>query len=250
MGRRADIALGLKNDILKALASGKWTIDAVACHFGVSKRSVQRIKKTGVITANRVGRCGPKRKTSMATDRRICRLAASNPNLTLSQHATILSNVGVTTSRCTIHRRLTDKGFRSVVPLRKPRLTAKMRKDRLQWAKQHSTWTSEDWRRVCFSDESSFQCQDAGGRRVWQRPGTPKPTTPTVKFPTKVMVWSVMSYHGTGRLHVIEGTMNAIRSDIDVLDRRLLPKQLIGTVTMTTGYSCKMELPLINPRPQ
>ena len=45
----------------------------------------------------------------------------------------------------------------------------------------------------------------------------------TVKHPTKVMVWSVMSVHGTGRLYIVEGTM---RQDqyLQVLRNRLLPQ--------------------------
>ncbi len=98
----------------------------------------------------------------------------------------------------TVYRRLIERGYKRVVPERKPCLTAAMRKKRLQWARRYAHYTVQDWRKVCFSDESSFQCADAASRRVWHQPGTLKPTTPTVKFPTKVMVWSAMSYKGTG----------------------------------------------------
>ena len=44
-----------------------------------------------------------------------------------------------------------------------------------------------------------------------------------VKFPTRVMVWSVMCFKGTGRLHVVEGTMNS-KKYVDVLKDCLLPQ--------------------------
>lgn len=45
----------------------------------------------------------------------------------------------------------------------------------------------------------------------------------TVKFPTKVMVWGMFTAQGVGRLHVCEGTVNAIKY-IDILERKALPQ--------------------------
>lgn len=47
--------------------------------------------------------------------------------------------------------------------------------------------------------------------------------TPTVKHPLSVMVWSVMSAKGPGRLYVVEGMMNAAQY-LKVLKNRLLPQ--------------------------
>ncbi|GLV33230.1 hypothetical protein CBL_08398 [Carabus blaptoides fortunei] len=45
----------------------------------------------------------------------------------------------------------------------------------------------------------------------------------SVKHPLKIMVWSVISAHGTGHLYIVEGTM---RQDqyIRVLETKLLPQ--------------------------
>lgn len=209
MGKQADIATTKKNDIVKALMSGNYTINEIANRYSVSRRTVQRIRKAGVTQSGRIGKCGTKRKTSQATDRVIHRTVASDCFSTVSKMTATLRNSGIDVSRSTVHRRIKERGFLSVVPQPKPRLTAVMRKRRLEWARRYQHWSVENWRQVCFSDESLFECRNAGGRRVWHQPGTPKPTRPTVKFPTKVMVWSMISTKGTGPLHIVEGIMNA-----------------------------------------
>lgn len=45
----------------------------------------------------------------------------------------------------------------------------------------------------------------------------------TVKHPTTVMVWSIISAKGTGRLYIVEGTMNQHQYK-KVLETRLLPQ--------------------------
>lgn len=45
----------------------------------------------------------------------------------------------------------------------------------------------------------------------------------TVKHPTKVMIWSVISGKGTGRLYVVKGTMKQDQYK-EVLNSRLLPQ--------------------------
>ncbi len=88
---------------------------------------------------------------------------------------------------------------------------------------EHAIWTLDDWKKVCFSDESSFECQDASQPMVWHKLGHPQPTVPNVKFPTKVMVWSVMCHKGTGHLHIVEGIINS-KKYVEVLKDRLLPQ--------------------------
>ena len=44
-----------------------------------------------------------------------------------------------------------------------------------------------------------------------------------VKLPTQVMVWSVMSVFGTGRLYIVQGNMKQEQYKI-VLEQRLIPQ--------------------------
>ena len=134
--------------------------------------------------------------------------------------------VGVIASPQTVRRKLVQAGIFACRPTKKPKLTNRMKKKRLRWARLFKSWTVEDWRRVTFSDESTIEtCQDR--RRFVRRKSTEKDLPAcikqVVKFPEKVMVWSLISAHGTGRLHVINGTMNSLKYR-DVIDQQLVPQ--------------------------
>ncbi len=60
-------------------------------------------------------------------------------------------------SEHTTRRTLKQMGYSSRRPHRVPLLSAKNRKWRLQLAQTHQNWTIEDWKNVCWSDES-FCC--------------------------------------------------------------------------------------------
>ena len=74
---------------------------------------------------------------------------------------------------------------------------------------------------VCFSDKSYFECHDAYQPKVWHKIGYLKPNMPTDKHPNKVMIWSVMSDQGVGRIHIVKGMMNS-QKYISILHDHLL----------------------------
>ncbi|GFV04636.1 uncharacterized protein TNCV_295131 [Trichonephila clavipes] len=84
----------------------------------------------------------------------------------------------------------------------------------LTWAREHSVWTIKEWEKVIFSDESQFcisgNQSSAYVRRRTHEEFNPQCLKPTVKYPTKVMVWSCMFSHGVGRRHFVSGTVKAM----------------------------------------
>ncbi len=51
-----------------------------------------------------------------------------------------------------------------------PLLSAKNRKQRLQFTQTHQNWTIEDWKNVAWSDESRFLLRHSDGRvRIWHK---------------------------------------------------------------------------------
>lgn len=79
---------------------------------------------------------------------------------------------------------------------------------------------------VVFSDESTIQVLDDRIQTVRRRSGEQfkaECLKKTLKFPQKIMVWGAISWHGTSRLHIVDGTMNQDKY-IKVLETRLLPQ--------------------------
>ena len=118
-------------------------------------------------------------------------------------------------STSTIRKRLLRSGLRGCKAKKKPKVSEKQRKARIAWAKEHLNWTSEDWDKVIFSDESTFTIQNhAGNNFVRRRPHeafSPQCILPTIKYPTSVMIWGCMASNGIGKLHICEGMMNATK---------------------------------------
>ncbi|GFU50908.1 uncharacterized protein TNCV_4461061 [Trichonephila clavipes] len=78
--------------------------------------------------------------------------------------------------------------------------------------------------RVCFSDESTFEILQNKAQFVHRRRGEKFHSDcvlQTVKHPTKIMISSVISGKGTGRLYVVKGMMRQDQYK-DVLQNRLI----------------------------
>ncbi len=69
-----------------------------------------------------------------------------------------------TISEHTTRRTLKQMGSSSRRPHQVPLLSAKNRKQRLQFTQAHQNWTIEDWKNVAWSDESRFLLQHSDGR--------------------------------------------------------------------------------------
>ncbi|KAG1134776.1 hypothetical protein G6F38_013136 [Rhizopus arrhizus] len=88
-------------------------------------------------------------------------------------------------------------------------------KRRLAWAKKYQNWTTDDWRRVVFSDETKVNIWGSDGcKYYWSRPGDPlKPhhIDVTVKHGGgSLMMWGCMTYEGPGyACQIYDGTMNS-----------------------------------------
>ncbi|GFS50222.1 uncharacterized protein TNCV_3261 [Trichonephila clavipes] len=84
------------------------------------------------------------------------------------------------------------------------------------------TWNGQ----VCFSDESTFEILQNKAQFVRRRRGEKFHSdcvVQNVKQPTKIMLWSVISGKGTGRLDVVIGMMRQDQYK-DVLQNRLIPQ--------------------------
>lgn len=108
----------------------------------------------------------------------------------------------------------------------KPLLTTKQKKRRLLWAKERKNWVQRQWNNVIWSDEARFEITVGSQHlKVVRRKNEafrPDCLKRVVKFPASLMVWGCMSAHGVGRLHIVDGIVNANKY-IDILENHLLP---------------------------
>ena len=150
-------------------------------------------------------RTGRKRKSTRRTDRTLMRISLRNRKVISKELARELkesSNVELSTP--TVRRRLLENGLRGCKARKKTHLTEKQRKRRLEWARSHVKWPVEKWRKVLFSDESTFTINNhAGNNYARRRPEEeyrPYCISPTIKHPQSIMVWSCMTANGIGKL--------------------------------------------------
>jgi hypothetical protein len=56
----------------------------------------------------------------------------------------------------TLRRRLLEAGRKAREPIKKQLLTPALKQKRLAWSNMYRSWTSDDWKKVAFSDEYIF----------------------------------------------------------------------------------------------
>lgn len=213
-------------------ASSRKIASLVKCNQSTVVRIIKKYSEFGKIDDK--PRSGRPKKTSVRDDAVLRRTSLADRSLNSTQLTKIWSeatSISVCTS--TVRRKLISFGLRGCKARKKPLLSEKQRLNRLKWAREHLKWTTDQWQRVLFSDESTFNINNhAGNTYVRRFPGeefSPKCIIPTIKHPTSVMVWGCMSSRGVGRLHIISGMMNATKY-IDVLQNKMLRsgKDLFG----------------------
>jgi transposase len=159
--------------------NGGFSHRRVAGHFRVNHsiivRLMQRFRQTENIT-DRL-RAGRPRKTTPREDQLISRRARQRPFNTAGAPRGSLAFGGHISTR-TVIRRLHHQGMRVRRPIKRPQLTLRHRHARFDWSHDHLRWTIRTWRRVRWSDESSFLLRPTDGRaRVWRQRNTSFQTT-------------------------------------------------------------------------
>ena len=100
--------------------------------------------------------------------------------------------------RNTIRKHIWGIGFGNCIAVRKPYLSIAHRKQRLVFACKYKHWAVEDWKKVIWTDKSSFELRKESRRiRVWRKVHKKyedRCLAPTFKFGrTSVMVWGAFT---------------------------------------------------------
>jgi transposase len=207
---------GEKRAIVRALEKGRKRED-VSSDFDISISTLDhlyaRYKVNGTVAT--MPRSGRPRKTTEMLNRVIKRRSAANPFMHCVSICQELSEIqGVQVHPRTVGRRLDEMGLFARNPAKKPFINNRNRLKRLKFAREHLHWTSDDWAKVLWTDESKFCLYGSAGRKYVRRPSgkrnDPKYLKPTVKYGGgSVMVWGCFAREQVGPVVRIEGIMDA-----------------------------------------
>ncbi|DAZ98244.1 TPA: LOW QUALITY PROTEIN: hypothetical protein N0F65_011712 [Lagenidium giganteum] len=201
-----------------------------------------------------------------ATSCIIVRTVKANPRMSANAIVAMLEkDHGVSVAPQTVRNRINESGRNGRASRKKPYLSKKHKRIRLQYARAYASYTVEDWKKVLFSDESSVEKHGNSGRQlVWrprgcafdqryltptfksQRESVMRYLSPTFKSQREsVMVWGCMSWEGVGALQICDRNVNAqyymeiLEDNIDATKEVLcLPDD---TEFLHDGASCHRE---------
>ncbi|KAG1295264.1 hypothetical protein G6F64_013341 [Rhizopus arrhizus] len=195
------LSADIKNDIKSAQLAGKVSMD-VASRLGVTYATVNNYANK--FFPNRQRGLGSRPMVVSAQAKRFIKIQVVQGQLKTARKVhDKLMELGYSISYKTAINVLKSMNFFSAIKVKKPLLTAKHMKRRLAWAKKYQNWTTDDWRRVVFSDETKVNIWGSDGcKYYWSRPGDPlKPhhIDVTVKHGGgSLMMWGCMTYEGPG----------------------------------------------------
>ena len=85
-------------------------------------------------------------------------------SLSPTLRASLSTHFGINLSSATVKRRLCEAGLNGCVARHKPLLTVTHKKRRLDFAREHISWSSKMWSKVLWSDQSRFCLYQNDGR--------------------------------------------------------------------------------------
>ncbi|GBP03423.1 Transposable element Tcb1 transposase [Eumeta japonica] len=215
MEGRKQIPISVRNIVVSQRKEGK-SYGEISKIVKISRATVQTILRNYRETNSTENkpRTGRPKKLSRHDVSSLLKEVKRDPKLSAPKLAEHLQNCcNVTVTSRTVINVLHDNGFKSRVARKKPLISAKNRKLRLEFARAHLNKDVDFWKRVIFTDESKFNVFGNDGRsKVWRKPNTaldPQNIIPTVKHGGgSVMVWGAMASSGVGRLVFVEGNMD------------------------------------------
>ena len=119
------------------------------------RNAIMKFENQGRFTDSK--RSGRPNKLSERDERELKRLVQGENRLSVAKITKDFC-IGLSTpvSKETVRRYLKKLGYEYAVKIKKQFLSIKHRKARVEWCKQYLHWTKQDWRKVIFSDESTF----------------------------------------------------------------------------------------------
>ncbi|GFT91547.1 transposable element Tcb2 transposase [Trichonephila clavipes] len=211
MARRNHLDDFTRGRMIGKLEEGR-TVYSVAADFGINKSDALRAWKAFQTTGTAVRKVGDghPRTTTARDDRYIILQAKRGRHQSASVIAQQLFTVtGRQVSLFTVARRLHKGGLFTRRPERYLPLKVDLRRYRLQWCREHKNWTTDQWSRILFTDESRFSTRsDSQHVLIWREIGTWFYTS-NIKERHHyggpgVLVWGGIMLNGRTELHIFD----------------------------------------------
>lgn len=198
----------IQKNIIVALNKAGHSAKEIVEQTGHNKDAVYRVlrnfqQRGTVETPKALGR--PK-LLNERDSRALIKYIKQNRRATLGE---IANTMPVKVSESTLRKALHENGIYSRIAKKKPYLSAVHTKKRLAFAKKYKAWLREQWRKVLWTDEASFEIgKNSRVIRVWRaadEANHPDCLAPSFKSGrTSVMVWAAITHDMKVQLVILD----------------------------------------------
>jgi len=234
--RKKQLTLEERVAIVLQYKDGVSTVD-LASKYNCSKRHIFNFIRKQKETQSLVDKPKIDRRKIFtdAENRKLKLLVKRNPTISVRNLQKEMSKI-VPVSVATIGRKLKNLGMKSYVIRKKPYLTEKNRKLRLEFAQKYRDKPVEFWRNVLWTDETAISLNGTYGKKYFKSEKELRKkreiTQPTQHSGGgKIIIWGCVSFNGKGTILKCPKPMAYPFYLCDILNEVALPEgdRLIGT---------------------
>ena len=199
------VSKDIENNIRKYLEDGL-SVRAAARNSGVSRSVASRIATKYYPDRSTKIEGRPSKLTKREKGFCVQKITTGRKESATDVQRALGNKVGTSASVSTVRRALVECGIGTFVKPKKPLLSQKNVKARLEWAKAHVDWTIDDWKLAVWSDETKIARFGSDGKRYcWKRESEsakPKHGGGNIKL------WSCVTYYGVGCVTKIDNILD------------------------------------------